>query len=160
MIYLRLDERLMHGQVTTTWISVLGVTHIILADDTIVNDTVHCQLLKMSAPKGIRLLIASVEKAEKVLKDPRSSNMKILVICSNLDDVLALIESVPEIKDVNLANYGFQANQNVKEKQMLTSNLQVDEKELEIVKTIMEKKELKVYCQVLASQTPKSISIK
>ena len=65
MIYLRLDERLLHGQVTTTWISVLGVTHIILADDKVSNDTVHCQLLKMSAPKETRLLITSVEKKKK-----------------------------------------------------------------------------------------------
>ena len=160
MIYLRLDERLLHGQVTTTWISVLGVTHIILADDKVSNDTVHCQLLKMSAPKETRLLITSVEKAKKVLNDPRSRSMKILTICSNLDDVLTLIKNVPDIKDVNLANYGFQANQNVKEKQMLTSNLQVDGRELEIVKAIMEKKEPKVYCQVLASQASKPIVIK
>ena len=86
--------------------------------------------------------------------------MKILTICSNLDDVLTLIKNVPDIKDVNLANYGFQANQNVKEKQMLTSNLQVDGRELEIVKAIIKKKELKVYCQVLASQASKPIVIK
>lgn len=159
MIYLRLDERLLHGQVTTTWVGVLGVTHIVLADDKVAGDTVQCQLLKMSAPQGIRLLITSVERAVKVLNDPRSKNLKILTICSNLDDVLTVLNSVSEIKDVNLANYGFQANQETDEKQMLTSNLSVDERELQVVRTIMGRRELKVYCQVLANQPPKPITI-
>lgn len=160
MIHLRLDERLMHGQVTTTWVGVLGVTHIILADDAVAEDTVHCQLLKMSVPQGIRLLIVPVEKAVNVLNDPRCKNMKILTICSNLDDILRIIEGVPEIKDVNLANYGFQANPDGVGKQMLTSNLQVDVRELEIVKKIMAKTGLDVYCCVLANQPRKPIIIK
>ena len=159
MIYLRLDERLLHGQVTTTWISVLGITHIILADDKVAEDAVQCQLLKMSAPQGSRLLITSIKKAIKVLKDPRSKDLRILVIYSDINDVLTLLDGVPEIRDVNLANYGFQAKQNVSGKQMLTSNLAVDENELQIVKTIMARKNLKVYCQVLASQPEKSILI-
>lgn len=160
MIYLRLDERLMHGQVTTTWVGVLGITHIVLADDEVAKDEVHCQLLKMSAPQGIRLMIVPVERAVRILNDPRCEKMKLLAICSNLDDALKLIEAVPVIRDVNLANYGFQANAEGTGKQMLSSNLQVDARELEIVKTIMDKKELHVYCQVLANQPPKPINLK
>ena len=47
MIYLRLDERLLHGQVTTTWIRYLGISHIIICDDEVVNDKNQCNLLKM-----------------------------------------------------------------------------------------------------------------
>ena len=81
MIYLRLDERLMHGQVTTTWVGVLGITHIVLANDEVAKDEVHCQLLKMSAPQGIRLMIVPVERAVRILNDPRCEKMKLLAIC-------------------------------------------------------------------------------
>ena len=159
MIYLRLDERLMHGQVTTTWISYLGITHIVIADDKVVNDAIHCQLLKMSAPNGVKMLIQDIDKAITTLNDERCEKMKILVICSNLDAVLKIIENCKSIKDVNLANYGFQSNMHSELKDMLTSNLSVDEREKEIVKKIMANKDLDVYCQVLANQPRKAINL-
>lgn len=159
MIYLRLDERLMHGQVTTTWISFLGITHIVIADDKVVNDNVHCQLLKMSAPDGVKMLIQPIDKAITTLNDERCSNMKLLVICSNLDDVLRIIENCKAIKDVNLANYGFQSSMHSETKIMLTSNLSVDEREKEIVRKIVSNKDLEVYCQVLANQARKTINL-
>ena len=159
MIYLRLDERLMHGQVTTTWISFLGITHIVIADDKVVNNNVHCQLLKMSAPDGVKMLIQPIDKAITTLNDERCSNMKLLVICSNLDDVLRIIENCKAIKDVNLANYGFQSSMHSETKIMLTSNLSVDEREKEIVRKIVSNKDLEVYCQVLANQARKTINL-
>ena len=41
MIYLRLDERLLHGQVTTTWIGFLGIARIILADDEVAQNEIQ-----------------------------------------------------------------------------------------------------------------------
>ena len=158
MIYLRLDERLLHGQVTTTWIGFLGIARIILADDEVAQNEIQCQLLKMSAPKEAKMLILTVEKAANKINDPRCEAMKIIVICANPYNVLKLIESVPAIHDVNLANYGFQANPNGVNKKMLTSNLSVDPQELEVIQKIMAK-DLNCYCQVLANQPKKTIVI-
>lgn len=159
MIYLRLDERLLHGQVTTTWIGFLGIARIILADDDVAENEIQCQLLKMSAPKEAKMLIVGMDKAVEVLKDPRCDAMKILVICANPYNVLKLIENVPSIQDVNLANYGFQANPEGTNKKMLTSNLSVDPNELEAIQKIMAKKP-DCYCQVLANQPKKPIILR
>lgn len=159
MIYLRLDERLLHGQVTTTWIRYLGISHIIICDDEVVNDKNQCNLLKMSVPDGVKMVIKSVDKTISMLNDERCRNIKIFVICANLENVMKLVENCKEIKDVNLANYGFQSDMHSKTNIMLTSNLSVNEEEREIVKKLIANKELDVYCQVLANQTRKIINI-
>lgn len=159
MIYLRLDERLLHGQVTTTWIRYLGISHIIICDDEVVNDKNQCNLLKMSVPDGVKMVIKSVDKTTSMLNDERCKNIKILVICANLENVMKLVENCKEIKDVNLANYGFQSDMHSKTNIMLTSNLSVNEEEREIVKKLIANKDLDVYCQVLANQTRKIINV-
>lgn len=160
MIFLRLDERLVHGQVTTGFLSVLGITHMVVANDEVAKDAMQRQLLRMGVPESIRMMMLSIDDAADVLNDERCSNLNVLVVCKNPHDVLRLLEKTPAIKDVNLANYGFQVNDGDGAKRfMLTSNLSVDAKELEDVKKILAK-DLKCYCQVIANQTQKPIVIK
>lgn len=159
MIHLRLDERLLHGQVTTTWLSYLGIKQIIIANDEVAQDNIQMQLLKMTAPKDIKMMIVDVEKAKGLINDPRTENMKLMVICSNLDDTYEIISNCKSVKDVNLANYGFQANPNAENKKMLTSNLSVDTREFDLVKKILER-DIECYCQVLANQPRKTINLK
>ncbi len=158
MIYLRLDERLMHGQVTSTWVGFYGITHIIIANDDVPKNDVQVKLIKMTAPKGVKVLIAEIDRALKVLNDERSGDLKILVICSKVEDVLKLVDGSKKIKNVNLANYGFLSNPDGKNKKMLTSNLCVDESEYQAVTEIM-KRDVECYCQVISSQPRKAIRL-
>lgn len=158
MIYLRLDERLMHGQVTSTWVGFYGITHIIIANDDVLQNDVQVKLIKMTAPKGVKVLISDIDKALNILNDKRCDTLKILVICSKLEDVLKLIDGSENVKDVNLANYGFLSNPNAKNKKMLTSNLSVDEEECKIVSEIMSR-DIDCYCQVISSQARKPIKL-
>jgi mannose/fructose/N-acetylgalactosamine-specific phosphotransferase system component IIB len=156
-IFLRLDERLVHGQVVTTWINFLGVTHVLVANDEASESNLQSQLLKMSIPDHVKSMVLPVDRAISILNDKRCELMKILAICGNPKDTLTLVDHVSAIKDVNLANYGFQAKPDVKNKKFLTSNLAVDEEDLGYIKEIQSKVE-NCYCQVLSNQPKKPIN--
>ncbi len=103
---IRIDDRLIHGQVAVVWTKHLSVNRILVANDQIVNNDVQKMSLRMAAPDTAKCAIMAVSDAGDVLNDPRSEAMKIMVIVNNAADARRLIEQVPAIKVLNVANYG------------------------------------------------------
>lgn len=72
---LRIDEQLIHGQITTQWSKVLSIDTIVVANDAAANDEMMRKVLLMTAPAGKKVTVRTVEKAIQLLSDPRSENM-------------------------------------------------------------------------------------
>lgn len=104
IIQLRLDERLIHGQVVTAWSRALDVDNLLVANDEIVNDELRVKMLLMTAPAGKRVHIKSVDETIRLLSDPRADKMRILLIVDNPKDAVRLVEAL-NIEHVNIANY-------------------------------------------------------
>ncbi|MDJ1656247.1 PTS sugar transporter subunit IIB [Raoultella sp. Ech2A] len=102
----RIDDRLIHGQVAVVWTKHLGVNRILVANDQIVNNDVQKMSLRMAAPDTAKCGIMAVKDAGDVLNDPRAENMKIMVIVNNAADARRLVEQVPAIRTLNVANFG------------------------------------------------------
>lgn len=91
----RIDDRLIHGQVAVVWTKHLGVNRILVANDQIVNNEVQKMSLRMAAPDTVKCGIMAVKEAGEVLNDPRSEKMKIMVIVNNAADAAALWNRFP-----------------------------------------------------------------
>lgn len=102
----RIDDRLIHGQVAVVWTKHLGVNRILVANDQIVNNDVQKMSLRMAAPDTAKCAIMTVKDAGDTLNDPRSGEMKIMVIVNNAADARRLVEQVGSIKKLNVANFG------------------------------------------------------
>ena len=59
----RIDNRLIHGQVTANWVRSLAIDTIVLIDDSIPEDKFLRKILLMSIPEGRKLLIFSSKDA-------------------------------------------------------------------------------------------------
>ena len=59
---LRVDDRLIHGQVAVMWSKQLAVTRIIVANDEIAANELQASALKMAAPAGVKAAILPVER--------------------------------------------------------------------------------------------------
>ena len=57
---LRVDHRLLHGQVVFSWCSYLNPNCILIANDDVVNDEIRKATLKLGKPSGVKLVIKSV----------------------------------------------------------------------------------------------------
>ena len=57
----RIDDRLIHGQVAMTWTKQLRVQGIVVANDDAANDNTQKMALKMAVPAGIKVLIKPVD---------------------------------------------------------------------------------------------------
>ena len=104
IVLLRVDERLIHGQVATRWSTGLGVSRIMVANDEVAADEMQKGILRMVAPPGIATSIISKEKAVTNILADKYAAQKVLMVLKNPIDALDLMEKGLEIKEINVGN--------------------------------------------------------
>lgn len=82
IVCLRIDERLIHGQVAMTWTKELKLHGLVVASDEAASNELQKMSLKMAVPEGIKCIIKSVEGVSSILDDPRSEKMRFNGSCT------------------------------------------------------------------------------
>ena len=131
----RVDDRLIHGQVAGKWSKELNISRIIVASDTIAKNAVQVAALKGAAPAGVKAAILPIEKAQGILSDPRSSDMRILVVSNDPADILAVLKGIEERPVVNVANYG-RINGPIGGKQKISDSVYLTDEDKAVLKDI------------------------
>ena len=134
---LRVDDRLIHGQVAMTWTKQLRVQGIVVANDDAANDDTQKMALKMAVPGGIKALIKPVDEAIRVLNDPRASKMRILVLTRTVKDALKIRRQVGEIEFLNIGNTGRFDGIDVSEKQLLSPTIMLTDEEVQNLRELV-----------------------
>lgn len=109
---IRIDDRLVHGQVAFTWVPSLGTDCLLVANDKIAKDDFQKMTLGLAKPAGIKLLIKSVSDAVAFLNDEKNKSLKILVLINAVKDAFALASGVQEIRSINFG--GIRAKEGAK----------------------------------------------
>lgn len=99
---LRIDDRLIHGQVAVMWVAFVGADTIIVANDTHAKSPVLTMTLGLGKPPGTTLVVRTVSDAADYLNDPVNQQRKIFVVVDSLTDAHALIDLCPDIPAVNI----------------------------------------------------------
>lgn len=97
----RIDDRLVHGQVALVWTPSLGVDCLIVANDKVAKDEFLKMTLSFAKPANSKLLIKSLADTITFLSDSQNQNLKIMLIINSVQDALTLADSLPEITSVN-----------------------------------------------------------
>jgi Phosphotransferase system, mannose/fructose/N-acetylgalactosamine-specific component IIB len=97
--WIRIDDRLIHGQVATSWLRHVNAQQIICVDDEAANNPVQVQVLKMAAPDLV-VHVFGVDKFIEIYKKNPIRRSTFLMLGSTVD-VLKLKEGGVEIEYVN-----------------------------------------------------------
>lgn len=151
---LRIDERLIHGQVAVTWCSALGVDSIVVANDRAASDDISIMSLKMAAPSTVRVAVKSVADAVTLLNDQRAQKRNILLLVNHPKDALYLLERVAGIPTVNVGNFGMIATD--EHRHMIATSLAVTKQEAQILAKICQLKPESHY-QMTPTLTPQRL---
>ncbi|AYW46570.1 PTS sugar transporter subunit IIB [Tetragenococcus koreensis] len=104
---LRVDDRLIHGQIALTWPKALGVNRIIVTNDAANDDKTQQMSLKMAVPTNVKALIRSVEDTLSFFENPKAQTADLMIIVNNIVDAKKLVDNLPTlIERVNIANVG------------------------------------------------------
>lgn len=98
---LRIDERLIHGQVALSWTQFLSPDAIVVINDEVVTNEIQKIAIKMAKPSHVKLSIKGVKDGIELLNNPKTFDMKLFVVVRNSRDALAVLKEVKTIKQVN-----------------------------------------------------------
>ncbi|KHD15444.1 PTS system mannose/fructose/N-acetylgalactosamine-transporter subunit IIB [Clostridium butyricum] len=104
IVHIRIDDRLLHGQVVAFWSNSLQISRVMVINDEVANDELQKTFLRMVAPANIRTSILSKETAVKNILNEKYLGQKVMIIVKNPKDILDLIDLGLEIKEVNVGN--------------------------------------------------------
>lgn len=76
----RIDARLIHGQVCTQWLYKTGAKKIYIIDDTICKDQFLCSIYVMATPVGTKLEVISTEEAGRRWKEDELGDIQPIFI--------------------------------------------------------------------------------
>lgn len=134
---LRVDDRLIHGQVAMTWTKQLRVEGIIVANDSAANDRTQKMALQMAAPAGIRVLVKPLAEAVRVLNYPKASRMRLLVLTRTVRDALEIRKNVGEIGFLNVGNVGRFDGIDISQKKVLSPTIMLTGEEIECLEELV-----------------------
>ena len=130
----RIDDRLVHGQVAFTWVPSLGVDCLVVANDKVAKDDFLKMTMNLAKPPSARLLILTVENAGVFLTDPKSRNLKVMLLVSSIIDASELANSLPEIHSVNFG--GIRMKEGAK---LISKAIAISEEDITVINKMLEK---------------------
>ncbi len=68
-IWVRIDNRLVHGQVIETWIPYAQARMLVVANDALADDGLQQEIIKLAIPKGVGVVFTSVDRVVQVFSD-------------------------------------------------------------------------------------------
>lgn len=147
---LRVDHRLLHGQVAFSWTNSVGADCILVASDEVVKDEIWKTTLKLGKPNGVKLVIKDMDASIESINSGITDKYQLLIVVQTIDDAYKLIKNCESIKGINLGGTKNEEGYIQLGKQIFASASQVDllnemiemGKEVEIRQLANEKKQV------------------
>lgn len=136
---------MIHGQVAIAWSKALEIRYLVVANDAVAANKTMAASVRMAGPPSCKTSIQTVEECIKSLNDPRTHDLVVSIITTNIEDALTVCEgATSQVKRVNLGNYGrlnMQASTkdgigSVRDKKKLSDNVYVTEEDIRIIRAI------------------------
>ena len=99
---IRVDSRLIHGQVITKWLNYSKANVIVVVDDELSKDSFMSEIYTASAPNGIVVEILSIDDFMKNTVTHKYSNKRLLILLKNIETVYELYLRQFKMKHIQL----------------------------------------------------------
>lgn len=126
IIHVRIDDRMIHGQVATQWTNQLSANRIMVINNEVANDDVKKAVVRLAAPPNVRTSIITREVAVKNILSGKYEGQKVLIVAVSPIDVKFLIDNGLPITSVNVGNL---SRRNGTERIRPTINITEEERE-------------------------------
>lgn len=146
IIFARVDDRLIHGEVVTAWSPTYNINHIVIVDDVVASDPFQKRVLKALAPSKVRVDAFTVEEAIQDLNKPFNEKERVLLLTKSPIAYLKLVEGGIELPQVNLGGMGISG-----ERKTFIKNVACDKEEVEAIRQLIDK-EIHVFYQLVPEQ--------
>ena len=134
IVFARVDTRLLHGQVATTWTKAANPDRIIVCSDGVASDQLRKTMIIQAAPPGVHVHVVPIKKICEIAKDPRFGNTHAMLLFETPQDALRAIEGGVPVKKLNLGSMAHSVGKGV-----VTNALAMDQNDVDTLEKIKAK---------------------
>ena len=146
-----IDDRLIHGQVATTWIKDYGIESAIIVDDEVVNDPVRKNVAGLAVP-NIKVSVFGVDQFIGILKKTQLKKVT-MVLFTNPMDALKLKQNGLDYNYLNVSGMRFTGDRH-----RLHKNMSVTLEEKEAFEKLINEEKVEVYMQTTTRDDKTKVS--
>jgi D-glucosaminate-specific PTS system IIB component len=150
IVLVRVDFRLIHGQVITKWRKVFNVTKCIIVDNDLVKDEFLSKIYVSAAPSDMKVKIYDEDKAVRIWEKNQFGEGNVLLLFNNVGGCFRLAERGVKFPSVQLG--GLPASF---ERKTVAEAVAINSEEMDLLTKIQHDFNVNVYAQV----TPEKVKV-
>lgn len=104
VVLVRVDDRLLHGQVMEAWVPFCRATCIIVASDSASHDPVQRIALESCATREVAIEVEDLRGAVEDIKSGRLDGERVIVVMANLQDAMRTYSEGLIFTSINIGN--------------------------------------------------------
>jgi D-glucosaminate PTS system EIIB component len=144
----RVDDRLIHGQVVTIWLRALGARRILIIDDRTAHDAFLREVISLAAPPGVPVEVLGLSEGAGRLRAAAGDSEPVLVLLRSPLTALRLREAGIEFPLLNVGGIGAGPG-----RRTLYRNISASAEELEAMRQL-ERAGTRVELRIVESDRP------
>lgn len=141
----RIDFRLMHGQILTNWLQQVSADAILIADDDVAKDQFLAQIYLMAAPPGVKVGIRTIEKTVQGIQNNVFKNKNLIILFKSVESMKKAVDFGFRPETIQIGGLGSGSN-----KVKIYNDMALSQEEAILLKQISEKG-----IKVILQATPK-----
>lgn len=144
LLLVRIDDRLIHGQVMTAWMKTLPAKQIIVIDDKVAKDDFMLFVLQNAAPSGLKVIALTDDEA--LIKLQGGLDVPSFVLAKSPLSLKKLVENGIDIRAVNIGGMGMKAGRTT-----VYKNVSATDEERQCIKDFLDRG-IDVAIQIIPSE--------
>ena len=104
LVHVRIDDRLIHGQVAVYWCNAVNATRIMVANDVMYENDKKKAALRLVVPAGLKSSLLNIEKATKNLVSGKYEGQRVILVVRRPKDILRMMDHGVEVQEINVGN--------------------------------------------------------
>ena len=138
----RVDDRLIHGQIVAAWVKSLNLERVWIIDDGTANDNFLKNVMRMVAPSNTELVISAESEIEQLASQYDKDDCRTLVLVKYPYVAQKLFESDIEFRNLDIGGIGDNAS-----RKKVYKNISMTDQEIQCCRE-MKENGVNVYIQV------------
>ncbi|WP_028574073.1 PTS sugar transporter subunit IIB [Desulfonatronovibrio hydrogenovorans] len=105
MFWVRIDNRLIHGQVIETWIPFTRTKSLLVVNDELASDPIRQEIMGLAVPQGVEIIFAQVNESIDLIRKEFNDRMSSLfILFSKCSDARQAFEKGLMFSSINIGN--------------------------------------------------------
>lgn len=152
VVLTRVDDRLVHGQVMTSWQKATGANKFMVVDDEVAANDLMKTVLKGVVPSNVKLGIFTITKAaDRLIKGFKPSDKVIILVKTPLT-ILRLSDAGIDFSTLNIGGMGISGT-----RKTFYQNIACSDEELDAMRTLIQRG-CKITIQIVADDPKKDVA--